>query len=189
MHKPKLKEIKVGDVKVKSGIKSTVTDINPKTGAISWEIDDAPALDTTFEKFEELKDLIKILDTNLDDEVISKITSNVLILFNQYRTHLRKNYPETYNKYRINEDEVEEISTSGGAGAYNTPYAFKLVKKQKKISEDVGSTLGPGPKAGPKGVKDNYYVKAFGYKLVDRKKQAKNSKAVDYKDLWGKTYD
>ena len=71
----------------------------------------------------------------------------------------------------------------------DTTLYFKLVKKQKEISEDIGATLGPGPKAGPKGVKDNYYVKAFGYKLVDRKKQAKNSKAIDYKDLWGKTYD
>jgi hypothetical protein len=48
--------------------------------------------------------------------------------------------------------------------------------------------LGPGPKATKHGVKDNYYVKAFGFKLVDRKKQAKASKAVDYKDLWGSTY-
>lgn len=48
--------------------------------------------------------------------------------------------------------------------------------------------LGPGPKATEQGVKDNYYVKAFGFKPVDRKKQAKNSKMVDYKDLWGKTY-
>lgn len=27
--------------------------------------------------------------------------------------------------------DVEEVSTSSGAGAYNTPYAFKLKKKDK----------------------------------------------------------
>jgi hypothetical protein len=48
--------------------------------------------------------------------------------------------------------------------------------------------LGPGPKATEQGVKDNYYVKAFGFKPVNRKKQAKASKAIDYKDLWGATY-
>jgi hypothetical protein len=48
--------------------------------------------------------------------------------------------------------------------------------------------LGPGPKAGKDGVKDNYYVKAFGFKPVNRKKQAKASKAIDYKDLWDATY-
>ena len=49
--------------------------------------------------------------------------------------------------------------------------------------------LGPGPKAGKDGVKNNYYVKAFGFKPVNRKKQAKASKAIDYKDLWGSTYN
>ena len=48
--------------------------------------------------------------------------------------------------------------------------------------------MGPGPKAGSKGIENNYYVSKFGYKLVDRKKQANLSKTVDYKDLWGKTY-
>ena len=37
------------------------------------------------------------------------------------------------------------------------------------MSKDPGATLGPGPKAGPDGVDDNYYVKAFKYKLVPKK--------------------
>ncbi len=64
---------------------------------------------------------------------------------------------------------ADEISTSGGAGAYQTPYAFK--KKKKKIKkEGVGATLGPGPKATEDGVKDNAYVKQFKYKLVPKTK-------------------
>lgn len=131
----------------------------------------------------------------------------------------------------IFEDEVEEISTSGAAGAYLTPYAFRLkgskpndkaykelgykevkenespslnakiyaedmmrqyrkmyrivdgnfgseaadefkniVKsKMSQLQEGVGATLGPGPKASSDGVKDNSYVKEFGYKLVPKK--------------------
>ena len=129
------------------------------------------------------------------------------------------------------EDEVEEISTSGAAGAYLTPYAFRLkgskpndkaykelgykevkenespslnakiyaedmmrqyrkmyrivdgnfgseaadefkniVKsKMSQLQEGVGADLGPGPKASEDGVKDNSYVKEFGYKLVPKK--------------------
>ena len=89
-----------------------------------------------------------------------------------------------------------EMSVSGGgtAGAafspgvginYATPKAFK--KKETKTPYGTGN-LGPGPKATKHGVKDNYYVKVFGFKPVNRKKQAKASKAVDYKDLWGSTY-
>jgi hypothetical protein len=46
--------------------------------------------------------------------------------------------------------------------------------------------LGKGPKAGPKGVTNNYYTKNFKYKLVDPVKLAAQSKAIDTKYLWGK---
>ena len=80
----------------------------------------------------------------------------------------------------LEEDEIEEISTSGAAGAYLTPYAFRLKGSKpndkaykelgyKEVKEGVGATLGPGPKAGADGVKDNSYVKEFGYKLVPKK--------------------
>jgi hypothetical protein len=93
---------------------------------------------------------------------------------------------------------LKEMSMTGGgtAGAafspgvginYATPKAFKKVKTEAKTPYGTGN-LGPGPKATEQGVKDNYYVKAFGFKPVNRKKQAKASKAIDYKDLWGATY-
>lgn len=93
---------------------------------------------------------------------------------------------------------LKEMSATGGgtAGAafsagvgmnYATPKAFKRVKKIEETAYGTGN-LGPGPKAGPEGVKDNYYVKAFGFKPVNRKKQTKSSKAIDYKDLWNATY-
>ena len=47
----------------------------------------------------------------------------------------------------------------------------KTLKTTTNVNEDKnpGATLGPGPKAGPDGVDDNYYVKAFKYKLVPKK--------------------
>lgn len=94
---------------------------------------------------------------------------------------------------------LKEMSMTGGgtAGAAFTPgvgmnYATPKTFKKKKVKEaktPYGTgNLGPGPKATEHGVKDNYYVKAFGFKSVDRKKLAKASKTVDYKDLWGATY-
>ena len=174
---------KVGSSKDEKGIRSTVTNVDPVTGTVSWGIESTPAIDSTFKEFTELKNFIKKLDQDIDDPVITDIKNSILTQYNKYRTHIRKNYPEVYKR------STNEISTSGGAGGYLTKYAFKLPKGHKKIKEDVGANLGPGPKAGPKGVKNNYYVTKFGYKLVDRKKQAKASKAVDYKDLWGKTYN
>ena len=112
---------------------------------------------------------------------------------NKIRTHLRTEYPEDYKRMTM-EGEVDEVSMSGAAGAYNTPYAFvrKKTKGKKKKSKykmnkpsglvnymdytmeegklGDGADLGPGPKAGPDGVNDNAYVKQFKYKLVPKSK-------------------
>jgi len=57
------------------------------------------------------------------------------------------------------------------------------LKKKKKIKEsNPGSSLGKGPKAGPEGVKDNYYYK-LGYKLAAK---PHSTKAIDVRYLWGK---
>ena len=93
----------------------------------------------------------------------------------------------------ISEEEVDEVSMSGAAGAYNTPYAFvrkktkgKNKKSKYKMSKPSGlvnymdysanegklgdgADLGPGPKASEDGVKDNAYVKQFKYQLVPKK--------------------
>jgi hypothetical protein len=89
---------------------------------------------------------------------------------------------------------IDEVSTTGGGGGvafftpgtgmqYATPLAFSKEKKPKplkymyklgyklvkKLNKSPGSTLGQGPPASNKGVKQNAYVKQFGYKLVPNK--------------------
>jgi hypothetical protein len=97
---------------------------------------------------------------------------------NDYISHCKKNnidfeyaqdFIKDFNQW-LDSREIDEMSTSGGAGGYLSKYAFKLPKKQKKIGEGIGATMGPGPKASEEGVKDNYYVKKFAYKLVPKDK-------------------
>jgi hypothetical protein len=162
---------KVGDVKISGGTKYTVRNIDPETGAIAWKVESVPAIGSTFKEFQDLRKFITTLSRETKDEVIDDIANDIRDAFNRYRTHIRKNYPESYKKFTMNEEEVEEISTSAGAGSYLTKYAFKKPKKQEKLPEGVGATLGPGPKASEDGVKDNYMVKAFKYKLVPKDKK------------------
>ena len=68
MAKYKLKEIEVGDVQVKGGNKSTVTNIDPTTGAISWDVTTVPEMDTTFKKFAQLRDYIEQLSADKKDD-------------------------------------------------------------------------------------------------------------------------
>ena len=163
---------KVGDVKISGGIKSTIKNINKETGGISWDIEYIPNFE---ELIDDATDLVKtakgVYQKVKDDKVFLDIYKQARSLRNVIRTHTRNNYPEEYKKSRgVNEEGVDEMSTSGGAGAYLTKNAFKKPKKQEKLPEGIGATLGPGPKSSEEGVKDNYYVKKFAYKLVPKDK-------------------
>ena len=178
-YKYKIKEIEVGDTKIDNGVKSVVTDKDPNTGAISWSIDYVPNLTKLVEDSMELANTAKgVYQKAKDDKKLLDIYEQAKQLRNIIRTHVRNNYPEDYKK-AIFEEDVDEMSMSGAAGSYLTPYAFR--KKGQKpndkaytalgytlAKEDVGATLGPGPKATEDGVKDNAYIKQFKYKLVPK---------------------
>jgi hypothetical protein len=169
-------DVKVGDVKIDRGIKSTITKINPETGGVSWDIDYVPAYDTVFADFTKLRKSMEQLAVKTKDNVVSNLTSNVKDLYNQYRTYIRKNQPDAYKRFGSVAEDGEGGSMSNAAGGYLGKYAYKLPKKQKDLGEETeapkpnaknpGATLGAGPSASAKGVKNNAYVKQFGYKLV-----------------------
>ena len=275
-YKYKLKEIEVGDEEVRDGFLSTVTDIDPQTGGITWDILQIPNLDKLLDESDDLVKTAKgVYVKTKNDKKFLEIYEDSRKLRNTIRTHIRNNYPEEYKKSRgVNEEidikapiaqanlakannqinnssgladyildvinqiknkeqeglfnnsnikqaisflekarGVDEISTSGAAGAYNTPYAFvrkplkpKSSKKKKKskykmskpsglvnyldyaVKEGVGATLGPGPKAGEDGVNDNAYVKQFKYKLVKKNKDGtyvQPPSTLPVRKLWG----
>ncbi len=166
------KGAKIGDISYsKDGkTKFVVNSIDPETGQIGWKVIDQPAFDKLNNDVDELVSTAKgVYAKTKDDEKFREFYEEARLLRNKIRQHLRKEYPEEYKRMTMKEGEVEEMSTSGAAGAYNTKYAFKLPKKQKTL-EGVGATLGPGPKASEEGVKDNAYVKQFKYQLVPKDK-------------------
>ena len=177
-------KFKIGDARSEDGIKSTVTDIDSETGRISWDIDYLPNFDELFNDAGDLVNTAKGVYTKAKtDDKLRLIYDQARALRNKIRTHIRNEYPEEYRRItmKVNEEDLDEMSTTGGGGnaasstggtgmQYATPYAFKrLKKKQKAIPENIGATLGPGPKASEDGVKDNAYVKQFAYKLVPKK--------------------
>ena len=164
---------KIGDVSYsKDGdTKFVVNSIDKETGQIGCKVIELPAFDKLNDDVDSLVSTAKGVYTKTkSDEEFRKIYEEARLLRNRIRKHLRNEYPDEYKRMTM-EGEVEEISTSAGAGSYLTKYAFKKPKKQKKLPEGVGATLGPGPKATEDGVKDNYYVKKFKYQLVPKDKQ------------------
>ena len=191
---------KIGDVSYsKDGdTKFVVNSIDKETGQIGWKVIELPAFDKLNDDVEELVSTAKGVYTKTkDDEEFRKIYEEARLLRNKIRKHLRNEYPDEYKRMTM-EGEIDEVSMSGAAGAYNTPYAFvrkKLQpgkKKKKKKSKykmkmpsgmvsslgytmgegklGDGADLGPGPKAGPDGVTDSAYTKQFKYKLVPKNK-------------------
>jgi|TARA_R110000787_G_scaffold923_3_gene3392 hypothetical protein len=175
---------KVGYTTIDNDTKSTITDIDPETGRISWGIKKLPNLEELFNTSTELTQVAKdVYIKAKSDKKLRLIYDEARALRNKIRTHMRNEYPEEYRRVttNMNEGDLDEMSTTGGGAnaasfsggtgmQYATPYAFrKTKKKQEPIPENIGADLGPGPKASEDGVKDNAYVKQFGYKLVPKK--------------------
>lgn len=184
-----LNEFKVGDVTVKGGIKSTVTDVDPQTGAVEWDVEYAADYLKLYQQVQQLfKTVDKAARQSNAEPFIKDWGQEVRQLRNALRTYLRNNKADEYARVKNME---EQMATGGGAafttgaGAqYATPFAFK---KKKELNEsNPGATLGLGPKATEDGVKDNAYTKQFKYKLVDRDKLNKQAKGIEVKHLWGK---
>ena len=175
---------KVGYTTIDNDTKSTITDIDPETGKISWGIKKLPNLEELFNTSTELTQVAKdVYIKAKSDKKLRLIYDEARALRNKIRTHMRNEYPEEYRRVttNMNEGDLDEMSTTGGGAnaasfsggtgmQYATPYAFrKTKKKQEPIPENIGADLGPGPKASEDGVKDNTYVKQFAYKLVPKK--------------------
>jgi len=157
------------------------TSVNKQTGGVEHEVIELAGFGDSLEKMSDAVEALKLLMSTEDarnDQNIQKIARELKDVSNKYRTHLRKSYPDQYDRIK---STLEEISTSGAAGAYLTPYAFRLkgskpndkVYKElgyTEVKEGIGADLGPGPIATEDGVKDNAYVKQFRYKIVPKDK-------------------
>ena len=132
-------QFKVGDDQKSKGVKYTVTNIDPVTGQISWKIDYVPAFDSVFKKFDALKDAMADLDRRTNDSTIDTIADRMKGLFNQYRTYIRKNYPEEYSKFQTAEniDPKSQAKHKGKSAPFGSAY-----EPVKEINEELGVSKG-----------------------------------------------
>jgi len=136
------------------------SDIDKETGKIGHDIIKLASFGDSLQKlsaaFKALKGLMGTEEGRRDSN-IQAVADELKKVFNKYRTHLRKNYPD---QYRMIKNQLEEISTSSAGGEYSTPFAFNPNKKAK-------------------GAAVNYYYK-LGYKDAPK---PKSSKTIDVVNL------
>jgi len=153
---------KVGDVEEKSGIKTTVTNIDPETGQISWDVEYTVDYLKLFKEVTDMLETAKEVALATDEPFFKDHYNDVRKLKNQLRTYLRNNKAKEYARLK----GMNEQSTSGDAGAFLTKNAFN---KNKKAN----------------GTASNYYYK-MGWKPVNQKKLNKQAKGIEVKHLFEK---
>jgi hypothetical protein len=175
------------------------TDVDPETGAVDSQVIKLASFTDSLEKLytatTALSDLVKS-PGGKDDAIVVKLYDSLKTVFNSFRTHLRKYYPDQYAAIKDKLDEISTISstsgfTSGGEGENHTgpsprksTYGAYTQAGFKKVTEGPGATMGPGPKAGPIGVTKNKYITDFKYKLVNQKELNKKAKGIEVKRLY-----
>jgi hypothetical protein len=177
-------------------------DTDNETGQINHQIiklaNFGDALREMSEAVKALTDLSKTADGKADP-TLAILAQDARNVFNKFRTHIRKEYPEQYVQIKNLLDEMSTLGstsffTSGGEGEnHNGPsprkstYGAYTQAGFKKVNEGPGATMGPGPKAGPEGVIKNKYITDFKYKLVNKNKLNKAAKGIEVKKLWEDT--
>lgn len=175
------------------------TSVDPETGSVDSQIIKLASFTDSLEKLytatTALSDLVKS-PGGKDDAVVVKLYDSLKQVFNTFRTHLRKYYPDQYAAIKDKLDEISTIASnsgfvSGGEGENHTgpsprksTYGAYTQAGYKKVTEGPGATMGPGPAASETGVKDNVYVKNFKYKLVNKPALNKAAKGIIVKQLW-----
>ena len=115
MYQYRLKEIKVGDTEVKKGVKTTVSSIDPETGAITYDVENVADFSSTYKELEQAKNFLRDLEQTgkaKDDTTLDKLADEISSIFNKFRTHIRKNYPEEYERVlRLKENALQGPET------------------------------------------------------------------------------
>ena len=110
-----INEIKVGDTDIKKGVKTTVSDVDPETGAITYDVESVADFSTTYKELEQAKKFLRDLEQTgkaKDDTTLDKLADEISSIFNKFRTHIRKTYPEEYERVlRLKENVLQGPKT------------------------------------------------------------------------------
>jgi hypothetical protein len=167
----------------------TPSETNPETGTVTFDVKynaDFPGLYKAFKKLNEEFKKFLMYDEVKNDSKFREIYKGFNYLFNQYKSHMRENYPKQYSILKTaNEEMLKELvrkhlkeMSATGAGVSAATYT-------PGQSENTASEYAFNPNKKAKGAQNIYYYK-LGWKPVDTKKLHKQAKGLEHKDLWTK---
>ena len=193
MYKYKLKEIEVGDTDIRKGVKTTVSDVDPETGAITYDVENVADFSSTYKELEQAKKFLRDLEQTgkaKDDTTLDKLADELSSIFNKFRTHIRRNYPEEYKRVlrlkealsiagkkvkkinRNDSDNPKDFTIEYEDGSIE-PYLDHL--KEEEIDEQSSTATGGDAFAGGEGAQ---YATPFAFR-----KKGKKSPSIYYYKL------
>ena len=107
---------------------------DPETGAVKSKVVYKPSLSNMIKDLEaEIQDFKKVVEDKPEDVVLYNISEELKEIYNKFRTHIRKKYPEEYKKVtEVSSTGTGMTFTAGDGDAYATPYAFGDNKRKKR---------------------------------------------------------
>ena len=152
---------------------------DPETGKITSKVVKKPSLSNMVKDLEaEIQDFEILVEDKPDDVVLYNISEELKEIYNTFRTHLRKNYPDEYKK--VQEANVTGTGASistGNSPAFATPFAFGK-KKDKDI--EVFGYKKVNEREEPQEIELSRDVKALEKLLSDR---------INTKDEWVEMFE
>ena len=141
MYKYKLKEIEVGDTEIRKGVKTTVSDVDPETGAITYDVKNVANFSSTYNALQQAREFLNDLDKKAEqtkmDPAIDKFAADIANLFNAFRTHVRKKYPKEYERVsRLKEDLQLDVNL------YNQENPGIFSKADEKVQVTIPGKFG-----------------------------------------------
>ena len=143
MYKYKLKEIEVGDTDIRKGVKTTVSDVDPETGAITYDVENVANYSSTYKELEQAKKFLRDLEQTgkaKDDTTLDKLADELSSIFNKFRTHIRKNYPEEYERVLRLKEVV--VSDNESPSLKAKIYAEDMMRQYRKMYRIVDGNFG-----------------------------------------------
>lgn len=108
-----------------------VDEIDKETGSVSHTLIKLASFDDLIKHLSQANESSQILQKSPSlnkDKELQIILGDINKVFNKFRTHLRKNYPDQYKN--ITKFSLDEESATGATGdGPLTPFAFKPIKK------------------------------------------------------------
>ena len=107
---------------------------DPETGAVKSKVVYKRSISNMVKDLEaELQDFKKLVEDKPEDIVLYNISEELKEIYNKFRTHIRKKYPEEYKKVtEVSSTGTGMTFTAGDGDAYATPYAFGDNKRKKR---------------------------------------------------------